>query len=129
MADLTTSTVRQVGIAGAAPVYTAISASDTFKPQPNARYILHYKNGATPTGAGVFSVTDPTTPVPAGSAATPGFADAVIKANGVFAATTELIAQIPNSNRFMDANGNITLVHGGGTLTTVSVAILGPFPV
>lgn len=126
MADLTAQ-VRQPGVAGQAPNYVAVSASDTFKPQPNSRYILHYKNGATTTGGALpFKITDPTTPIPQGSGALAGFADAIVSATGM-GATSELIAQIPNSNRFRDANGNITLVHGG-TFTTVTVAILGPFP-
>lgn len=128
MADLTAN-VQKPGILGVAPTYVAISAADFFVAQPNARYILHYKNGGTPTGAGAFSVTDPTTPIPAGSGAIAGFADAVTKASAVFAASAELIADIPNSNRHRDSNGRINLVHGGGSLNTVTVCIMGPFPV
>lgn len=127
MADLT-SNVQTPGVTGAAPVYAAVSANDFFAAQPGSRYILHYKNGATPTGAGTFLVTDPTTPVPPGSSASAGFADAVTKSNAIFAASAELIVQIPNSNRHRDNQGRINLVHNGGSLTTVTVCIMGPFP-
>lgn len=126
MADLTSS-VKALTALGAAPVYVAVSAADKFTAIPNAKYILHYKNGATPTASGAFTVTDTTTPTPDGSAAAAGFADLVTKAAGSMLASTELVCVIPNSSRFRDANGQINLVHGG-TLTTVTVAILGPLP-
>jgi hypothetical protein len=128
MADLTTQ-VRLPGLSGAqAANYTPLAAADFFTAVPNSMYILHYKNGATPTGSGVFTVTDPTTPIPPGSGAVAGFADGILKPTGVFAANAEFIARIGNSSRFMDATGKVNLVHGGGTLTTATVAILGPFP-
>lgn len=126
MADLTAS-VQNPGVVGAAPTYVACNATDFFNAAPNARYILHYKNGATATVSGAFSVTDPTTPIPQGSGQIAGFADVVTKAAGSMLANTELVSQIPNSTRHRDSNGRINLVHGG-TLTTVTVAILGPFP-
>lgn len=125
MADLTAQ-VQQPGLAGVAPTYVAVSAGDFFTAQPNSRYELHYKNGATPTGVATFKVTDPTTPVPTGSGSVAGFADAVVQSAGM-GATTELKSVIPNSTRFRDSNNRINLVHGG-TLTTVTVNILGPFP-
>lgn len=127
MADLTAQ-IRQLSLVGAAPNYVAVSATDFFSAIPNARYILHYQNGATPTASGAFSITDPTTPVPPGSGAVAGFADVITKASGSMLASTELLVGISNSDRFRDANGRINLVHGG-TLTTVKVAILGPLPV
>lgn len=126
MADLTAN-VQTPGLTGVAPTYVAVSASDFFAAVPNARYELHYKNGATATATGAITVTDPTTPIPVGSASVAGFADGVVKASGSMLANTELKCIIPNSTRFMASNGRITLVHGG-TLTTLSVNILGPFP-
>lgn len=126
MADQTAN-IQKPGLTGVAPTYAAANATDFFTAQPASRYELHYKNGATPTGAATFKVTDPTTPIPAGSSAVAGFADAVIQSAGM-SATTELKAVIPNSDRFRDANGKINLVHGG-TLTSVTLNILGPFPV
>lgn len=125
MTDMT-SAVQQPSFAGVAPTYTACTATDKFAAQPNARYFLHYKNGATPTGVASFKVTDQTTPIPAGSGASAGFADAVVQSAGM-GATTELVAVIANSNRFRDSLGFINLTHGG-TLTTTSVAIFGPYP-
>jgi len=126
MADQTAN-VQKPGLAGVAPTYVAANATDFFTAQPNSRYEIHYKNGVTSTGGALpFKITDPTTPVPAGSSAVAGFADAVVAATGMLG-TTELKATIANSDRFRDSNGRINLVHGG-TLTTVTMNILGPFP-
>jgi hypothetical protein len=125
MADQTAN-VQKPTLVGVAPTYVAANATDFFTAAPNSRYELHYKNGATPTGAGAFKISDPTSVIPAGSAAVAGFADAVIQSAGMLA-TTELKAVITNSSRFMDANGRINLAHTG-TLTTVTFNILGPFP-
>lgn len=126
MADQTAN-VQKPGLTGVAPTYVAANATDFFTAAPNSRYELHYKNGATPTATGAFTITDPTTPIPAGSGSAAGFADAIVKAAGSMLASTELKCTIANSSRFMDANGRINLVHGG-TLTTVTLNILGPFP-
>lgn len=120
MTDMT-SAINTPGLAGIAPTYTAVTASDTFTAAPNTRYMLHYKNGATPTGAGAFKITDATTPTPAGASPGGGFADAVVQ-NAGMGATTELITVIDNSTRFLNASKVITLTHTG-TLTTVTVGI------
>lgn len=124
MTDMTAA-VQKPGLAGIAPTYTAATATDKFTAAPNSRYMLHYKNGATPTGAGAFKLGDPTTPIPTASGLAAGFADAVIQ-NAGMGATTELISWIDNSSRFRDATNFINLAHTG-TLTTVTVAIFGPF--
>ena len=126
MADLTAQ-IQNPGLTGVAPNYVAVSATDFFTAVPNARYELHYKNGGTPTASGAFTITDATTVAPPGSTPAAGFADAVVKAAGSMLASTELKAIIPQSTRFRDANGRINLVHGG-TLTTVTVNIIGPLP-
>jgi hypothetical protein len=123
MTDMT-SAVQKPGLSAVAPTYTAVTATDKFIAAPNAKYELHYKNGATPTGAGTFKITDQTTPTPSGSSPGAGFADAIVQ-NAGMGATTELICLIDNSSRFRDALGFINLAHTG-TLTTVSVRILGP---
>lgn len=126
MADQTAN-VQKPSFAGVAPTYAVANATDFFTAAPNAMYIIHYKNGATPTATGAFTVTDPSTPIPSGSGAVAGFADAILKASGSMLASTELKAVIGNSSRFRDSLGRINLVHGG-TLTTVTVNIMGPFP-
>lgn len=127
MADLTLTAVQKPTLTGTAPTYVAVAATDFFTAAPNSRYELHYKNGATTTGGSLpFKVTDPTTPIPVGSSAVAGFADGVVALTGMLA-TTEMVAVIANSSRFMDANNRINLVHGG-TLTTVTLNIRGPFP-
>jgi|SRR6478609_9660563 len=126
MTDMT-SAVQKPSYAGVAPTYTACTAADNFTAVPNSRYILHYKNGATPTASADFHAIDQTTPIPQGSGAVAGFADAILKPAGSMLASTELVCVIGNSTRFMDNTGKIQLVHGG-TLTTVSLCIMGPFP-
>lgn len=120
MADLTTSVVNP-GIAGVAPTYATASAADYFTAAQNGKYMLHYKNGATPTG--ILKVADSTTPVPAGSTAVAGFADLQVTAS--LAASAERVVWIDNVNRFRDANGRVNL--SNGTPTTLTVAIFGPF--
>jgi len=126
MADQTAN-IQKPGLTGVAPTYAAANATDFFTAAPNSRYEIHYKNGATPTATGAFTITDPTTVAPPGSGAVAGFADAIVKATGSMLANTELKCVISNSDRFRDANGRINFVHGG-TLTTVVMNILGPFP-
>jgi hypothetical protein len=126
MADQTAN-VQRPGLTGVAPTYFAANATDFITAAPNSRYEIHIKNGATPTASGAFTVGDPTTPIPVGSGAVAGFADGVLKTAGSMLANTELKAWIANSSRFMDANGRINFAFGG-TLTTVTVNIQGPFP-
>lgn len=120
MSDLTTG-IQSPGLAGAAPNYQVCSAADFFTAQPNSRYMLHYKNGATPTG--ILKVGDPTTAVPTGSTAVAGFADLQLTAS--LLASTERVHWIDNTNRFRDANGRVQLTHA--TPTTLTLAIFGPF--
>jgi hypothetical protein len=125
---MTDFNVQKPAYAGIAPTYNVCTATDRFAASPNARYMLHYKNGATAqsTGGSPNKVTDPTTPIPSGSGAVAGFADVVTLASPGMLANTEYVTWIENSTRHRDANGWINLVHPG-TLTTMTVAIFGPF--
>lgn len=127
MADLTAG-ITKPGLLGVAPNYQAVSAADKFTAQSGARYMLHYKNGATPQATGGLpnKVTNPTAVAPSGSSPTAGWADAVSQATPGMGATTENVVWIDNSTIFKDGTGFINLVHPG-TLTTVTVAIMGPF--
>jgi hypothetical protein len=115
---------QKPGLAGIAPNYIQATAADRFLALPNSKYMLHYKNGATPTGAGSFKITDSTTPTPGAASPAAGFADAVVQTGGMLA-TTELVQEIDNSTRFRDATGYVNMTHTG-TLTTVTVAVIGP---
>jgi hypothetical protein len=126
MADLTAA-VQKPGLTAVAPVYSGCAAADFFTAQPNASYILHYKNGATAQTTGPNKVADATSQAPAGATVAGGWADVAHGGGGGMAATSELVLIIPNSNRFRDGQGRINLTHPG-TLTTVSVCILGPLP-
>lgn len=125
MADIT-SAVKKPALAGVAAAPAAVSASDTFTAAPDSSYILVYSNGATTTGAAIFKIVDETTPEPAAADLAAGWADA-ITLDGTLGASSERAVIIPNTNRFRGAGGAITLEHTG-TLTTVTLSILGPFP-
>lgn len=124
---MTTFVAQQPGLAFVAPTYNAVTSADKFAALPGSRYVLHYKNGATPqaSSSAPNKVTDTTSQIPAGSAAVAGFADLLTSAGTGMGATSEAVLYINNSSRFIDGTGFINLVHPG-TLTTVTVAILGP---
>lgn len=122
-----TAQVQRPGLLGVAPTYNACTATDKFAALPNSKYMLHYKNGATPQATGGLpnKVTDQTTPTPAAASPGAGFADAVTQVTPGMGATSEFVSIIDTSTRFRDNLGFINLVHPG-TLTTVTVAIIGP---
>lgn len=126
MTDMT-SAVQKPTLAGAAPVYTQCTAADKFAALPNSSYLLHYKNGATPqaTAGSATTVVDSTSVAPAGSSPAAGYANSISIPTPGMLATTESVVLIDNSNRFRDGLGFINLVHPG-TLTTMTVAIIGP---
>lgn len=126
MADLSTA-VQRPGLTAVAPVYSPCGATDFFVAQPNAAYLLHYKNGATAQTTGPNKVSDPTTTAPAGATLAGGWADVTHGGGSGMTANSEAVVLIPNSNRFRDGQGRINLAHPG-TLTTVSVCIIGPLP-
>lgn len=127
MADLT-SFITKPGRLGVAPNYQAVTASDKFTAVPGAKYMLHYKNGGTAqaTGGSPNKVTNPTAVAPAGSSPAAGWSDMITQASPGMLATTENVVWIDNSTEFRDALGFINLVHPG-TLTTMTLAIMGPF--
>jgi predicted transcriptional regulator of viral defense system len=127
MADLTTS-VTKPGYLGSAPTYVAVTAADKFAAQSGGRYMLHYKNGATPQATGGLpnKVTNPTAVAPAGSSPAAGWADVVTQATPGMGATSENVVWLDNVTPLKDGTGFVNLVHPG-TLTTVTVAIMGPF--
>lgn len=127
MADLTAS-ITKPSLAGSAPTYVAVNANDKFTAQANARYMLHYKNGASAqaTGGSPNKITNPTAVAPPGSSPAAGWQDSISQASPGMTATSELVVWIDNSSTFRDAQGFINLVHPG-TLTTMTVAIMGPF--
>ncbi len=120
-------TARRQGLAFAAPNYQAVSAADKFAAVNGGKYLLHYKNGATAQASGSTpnKVTDQATVIPSGSAAVAGFADLLTSAGAGMGATSEATIQIDNATRFLDGQGFVNLTHGG-TITTVTVDIIGP---
>jgi hypothetical protein len=117
---MTTFVAQKATLAAAAPTYNVCTAADKFAAAPGGKYLLHYKNGATPTG--ILKVTDQVTQIPAGSTATAGFAD--LQVTTTMLATTESVVEIDNASRFIDGQGFVNLVNV--TPTTLTVAIIGP---
>jgi hypothetical protein len=126
MADLTAG-IQKPDLVGAAPNYQTCSAADFFTAQPNACYILHYKNGASAQTTGPNKVTDQVSVAPVGTTQSAGWADASDGLGSGIPATTERTRIINQSNRFRDGQGRINLVHPG-TVTTLTVQIIGPLP-
>lgn len=126
MTDMT-SAVQKPGLAGVTPTYTQCTASDKFLAQRGARYMLHYKNGATPTTQ--LYINEQVATVPPGAVApsvpTGGTKWSDVQVSPALGATTERVVWIDPSSNYIDATGFINLVHN--TPTTLSVAIFGPF--
>lgn len=117
---MTTFNAQKASLAAVAPTYNVCTVADKFAAAQGAKYLLHYKNGATPTG--ILKVTDQTTVIPPGSTAAAGFAD--LQVTTTMLATTETMVEIDNASRFMDSTGFINMVNV--TPTTLTVAIIGP---
>lgn len=115
--------VQKPTLTGVAPTYNTCTATDKFAAPLGGRYMLHYKNGATVTGA--LKAVDQTSAAqaPAGAVLAGGWADAQLSAS--IAGSGEAVVWIDNVNRFRDASGFVNLTHV--TPTTLTVAIFGPF--
>jgi len=123
---MATLTVRASGLAFSPPNYQAVSAADKFAAVPGGKYLLHYKNGATPqAAASANTLTDQTAVAPPNSAPAVGWADVATSGATGMAATTEATVVIPNASRFIDAQGFVNIKHPV-TFTTVTVDIYGP---
>jgi len=98
MTDMTAA-VQKPNLVGVTPTYTACTAADKFSAAANSRYLLHYKNGATAqaSSSAPNKVTDPSTPIPSGSAAVAGFADLLTSAGTGMGATSEATIEIEMS--------------------------------
>lgn len=103
--------------AGVAIVPVAVSAADTFPVGTSGEYELVVVNGGgSPDNV---AIDDPTTPLPAGAAASTTFADvAQAVANG-----TNKAFRVP-AGRFGNA-GVVNVTHS--FITTVTAYVLGPF--
>lgn len=112
------------------PTYSACTATDKFSASQNSRYMLHYKNGATPT-AGAIYISEKLAALPAGAvplvagAPSTKWSDLQVIGAGGIGASTERVIVIDNISPYIDSTGFVNLLHGG-TLTTLTVAIFGP---
>jgi hypothetical protein len=118
MSDFTAN-IHRLGYSATAPIYNVCTAADKFTANPGKKYILHYKNAATPTG--ILKVTDQVSAAaqPPGTTIAGGAYDFQVTAS--LGASSEAMSQI-DAPRFRDATGAINLVNG--TPTTLTVAII-----
>lgn len=129
MADLTAGIQDPTAGNIVTPNYQAVSAADKFLASANQRYMLHWKNGATATTGAVY-VAEKLAQAPAGAipvnppAPAIKWSDLLVIAS-TFPASTEKILVIDNITPYIDSLGFVNLLHGG-TLTTLTVCILGP---
>jgi hypothetical protein len=111
------------------PTFSAVSASDTFAASQGQAFILYYINGGTATTAASY-VSEKVAIQPFGSVpvvpATPAtkWSDGLLIAT-TFPATTSRWCVINPVDNYL-SGGLVTLLHGG-TLTTLTIAIGGPF--
>lgn len=119
-----TAFIQKPGITAVAPTYTQCTATDKFTAAPTGKYMLHYKNGATLTGAlKAVDQTSANSVAPPGAVLAGGWADAQLAAS--IAASGEGVVWIDTASRFRDGAGAINLTHV--TPTTLTLAIFGPF--
>ncbi len=126
MTDMT-SAVQKPGVSGVTPTYTQCTASDKFQAARGSRYMLHYKNAATPTTQ--LYINEQVATVP-GGAVTPAVPSGGTKwsdtqVSAALGASTERVCWIENTSQYLDSNGFINLVNN--TPTTLTLAIFGPF--
>jgi hypothetical protein len=116
------------------PIYSAVTAADKFAANPGTTYMISYVNGGTP-GTATLWVLDGNNPgavVPVG-AQTPNiptgatkWSDAQISATLGASASRIIVLDKSIIANFIDSTGFVNLKHNG-TLTTITVAVLGPF--
>ena len=113
------------------PTYTAVTAADKFTAQPGTTYMISYVNGATPGTATLWVLEQAA--VPPTGAQTPAiptgatkWSDAQISATLGASASRIIVLDKSIIGNFIDSTGFVNLKHNG-TLTTITVAIFGPF--
>jgi len=125
---MATLTSQAVGLdSPVVPNYQSCSAADKFLAKAGQRFMLHYKNGATAAGTVFLNEQRAATPrgaVPAAASGATKWSDVRIAAS--VGANSELVEWIDDAGPFIDAAGFVNLQHGG-TVTTLTLLILGPF--
>jgi hypothetical protein len=115
------------------PTFNATTAADKFSASGGS-YILIYQNAGT-IGTGTLWVLDGNNPgavVPTGAQApaiptgATKWSDALIVSNMPTSSFRVIAIDNINIQNFIDSTGFVNLKHNG-TITTITVAILGPF--
>jgi len=107
------------------PTFTACTAADKFA-ATGGKYILYYKSGASGAVAQIYALNPASAPAgTAPAAGTGGTNWADLRLAVAIGATTDAVCVIPDVSPYLDATGFVNLKHNG-TLTTVTVHVLGP---
>lgn len=108
------------------PTFTACTAADKFQAQAGSKYMLYYRNGATPTTQCYIREQVATAPLGTTPAIPTGavkWSDALISA--AIGGTSDRVVFIDVVAPYIDSLGFVNLVHN--TPTTLTLAVLGPF--
>lgn len=113
----------------ATPSYTQCTAADKFLVNPSATYLLHYKNGATPTTQCYVTnqvvALPPSVATPATPTGATNWDDLPISAAIGASAERDVFLDASVIAQYIDGTGFVNLKHN--TPTTLTVAIYGPF--
>ena len=125
MTDFSANVQDPTASAPVTPVYNTCTTADKFTAVAHGRYMLHFKNGATPTGTIFINEKQIPTPpgaIPTAPAGASKWSDLQVSAS--IGATTERVIVIDDITSYIDTSGfvNIQTV----TPTTLTVAIFGP---
>lgn len=108
------------------PVFTACTAADKFQAQAGSKYLLYYRNAATPTATlwireqAAVAPLGTTPAIPAGAVK---WSDAAIAAS--IGATSDRAVFIDVVGPYIDSLGFVNLIHN--TPTSLTLCVMGPF--
>ena len=113
------------------PTYTAVTAADKFAANPGTTYLISYVNGATAGTLTLWVLEQAAVPptgaqAPAVPTGATKWSDAQISAALGANASRIIVLDKSIIGNFIDSTGFVNLKHNG-TLTTITVAIFGPF--
>lgn len=126
MTDMTSAVQRPAVGNTVTPTFTQCTTADKFAAQAGSKYMLWYRNAATPATSGYINEKAAVAPLGTAPAVPSGatkWSDALIQAP--IPASSDRVVFIDVVAPFIDANGFVNLQHV--VPTTLTLAIMGPF--
>lgn len=126
MTDMTSAIARPSVGNTVTPTFTQCTVADKFAAQAGSKYMLHYRNAATPATSAYINEKVATAPLGTAPAVPSGatkWSDALIGAP--IPATSDRIVFIDAVTPYIDSLGFVNLQHV--VPTTLTLAIYGPF--